>query len=171
MNNKLTILIILFNFALGIYAGLFVEDFYNTKFTGNIENPEEDILGNIARLAPHNRIGEEDITVFDDRIIIDLKSLKGRKTSWSTYADSGSMRPTLGKGCNGLEFVPKTPQEVYEGDIIAFSKNGGLIVHRVIQTGYDTEGWFAITQGDSNEFSDGKVRFDQTEYITYAIIC
>jgi|TARA_Y100000310_G_scaffold335338_2_gene417081 hypothetical protein len=171
MKNKLTIFLILFNFALGIYAGLFVENFYSTKFAGNVENPEENAQETITRLAPHNRIEEEDIAVFDDRIVIDLKSLKGRKTSWSTYADSGSMKPTLGKGCNGLEFVPKTPQEIYEGDIIAFSKNGGLVVHRVIKTGYDAEGWFAIAQGDNNEFSDGKVRFHQTEYITYAIIC
>ena len=37
-----------------------------------------------------------------------------------------------------------------------------MIIHRVIETGYDEQGWFAVTKGDNLKEKDPeKVRFNQ----------
>ena len=121
--------------------------------------------------APNDRIKADSIQVFNDHAVIDFKDLKGRKISWSSYADTESMVPTLDSGCNGLEFTPASPKDVHEGDMIAFKKNERLIIHRVSKIGQDSEGWFAITKGDNNQYTDGKIRWSEVEYVTFGVIC
>lgn len=53
---------------------------------------------------------------------------------------------------------------------ISFKKDGDLIVHRVIEKGVDDMGVYFITKGDSNNVSDGKVRFEDIEYKTIGVI-
>ncbi len=45
-----------------------------------------------------------------------------------------------------------------------------LIVHRVVDKGVDSDGVYFITKGDNNNYSDGKVRFEEIEYITIGIL-
>ena len=46
-----------------------------------------------------------------------------------------------------------------------------LIVHRVVRTGYDRNGWYAIAKGDNIEQPDpDKIRFDQINGVLVAII-
>jgi len=171
MRNTAITFLVIFNFALGIYAGVFFNTFYKDEFQLKEEVPQENRQELAQITAPYDRINENNIEVYKDKIIINLQDLKGRDISWATYADTKSMVPTIGKGCNGLEFVPSSPNEVHKGDLVAFQKGDSLIIHRVISTGVDEFGWFAVTKGDNNQYTDGKVSFDDIKFITFGIIC
>lgn len=171
MKNKAIMLLILCNFAIGIYAGIVIESFYNGELQGKQEIPASNRQEAVQVNAPYDRIQERNIDVFTDKIVIDLVDLQGRKVSWATYADTKSMIPTIGKGCNGLEFVPTATAEVHRGDMIAFVREDALIIHRVIDIDSDERGWFVKTKGDNNQFLDEKIRFSQIKFITFGIIC
>jgi len=118
------------------------------------------------RYSPLDRIPEKDIEVYDNKIIINLKG-----ASWASYADTNSMDPVLDKGTNGIEIKPSSESEIKIGDIISYKLGSNLIVHRVIKTGYDKDGWYAITKGDNNSAEDpGKVRFPQVNGVLVALI-
>ena len=51
-----------------------------------------------------------------------------------------------------------------------FKQGKYLIVHRVIDIGTDSEGTYFITKGDNNNIVDGKVRFEDIEFITIGVI-
>ncbi|MDP1694246.1 MAG: hypothetical protein Q8L34_01780 [Candidatus Woesearchaeota archaeon] len=155
-------------FVLGLIAGIVFVTYFPQE---NLEIPLLTEPRESANLAPKDRIDDKNIHVFNDHIEIDLKDLQGRKVSWSTFADTESMVPTLDKGCNGLEFIPSSTQDLHIGDMIAFEQNKRLIIHRIQKTGQDKDGWFAITKGDNNEYSDGKVRWSEIKYVTFGIIC
>ena len=171
MNDKAIILLIFCNFAIGIYAGMLLESFYSNEVKGKQEVPEADKQHTVQVTAPYDRIQEKNINVYADKIVIDLKDLPDRKISWATYADTKSMVPTIGKGCNGLEFVPTATAEVHRGDMIAFVREDALIIHRVVDISSDEQGWFVKTKGDNNQFLDEKIRFSQIKFITFGIIC
>ena len=171
MKNTFIVIIILFNFALGIYAGYFIKSFYDNDFETKTELPQEATIKNVELKAPHNWIKEDKIGVYADKIIIDLADLEGRTTSWATYADTGSMLPTFGQGCNGLEFVPTSPADVHVGDLVAFERDDSLIIHRVVKTGIDNYGWFAYTKGDNNQFLDERLSFEKIKFVTFALVC
>ena len=155
-------------FLVGMIAGILFLTFVPQE---QLETPLPKEEREAAVQAPKDRIQDENIQVFNDRVVIDLKDLKGRKVSWSSYADTKSMVPTLDNGCNGLEFTPASAKDLHEGDMIAFKKNGRLIIHRIAKIGRDGEGWFAITKGDNNQYTDGKVRWQEVEYVTFGVIC
>ncbi|MEK6872337.1 MAG: hypothetical protein AABX16_05525 [Nanoarchaeota archaeon] len=115
--------------------------------------------------APSNYLSEEQIEVYDDRIVIYING-----SSLSHYADSGSMKPLLDAKSNGIRIKPDSVDDISVGDIISFRHNDLLIVHRVIQKGKDEEGVYFITKGDNNILSDGKARFDQIEYKTIGVL-
>jgi hypothetical protein len=119
-------------------------------------------------ISPADRIPESSIHVYPNRVLIDQSNIK-----WSTYADSNSMDPLLDKGANGLEVTPDYATEIQIGDVISFrpSFTTGLIVHRVVQTGYDGAGWYAVTKGDNNPTTDpGKVRFDDVHGVLVGVL-
>lgn len=118
--------------------------------------------------APGDHIGERQISVMGDKIIIDLQ---GRKASWSRYSDTNSMLQVFDAGHNGLEFVPEGPEDIRVGDIVAYERNGQLIVHRVREIHYNENGWCAIIQGDNNSSPDtGCIEFKYIKYVTFGII-
>ena len=91
----------------------------------------------------------------------------------SSYAPTGSMLPIINHTANGIEIPVTSVDQIHVGDIIAFQleKNSNeLIVHRVIEIGYDNEGWYCITKGDNNAVDDGKIREWQIKFKTIAII-
>jgi len=115
--------------------------------------------------APFDSIKENQIQVFEDKIVINIKG-----TSISRYAPTGSMLPVLDQGSNGIRIVPKSEDEIHIGDIITFEQDNMLIVHRVVEIGTDDKGIYFITKGDNNNINDGKIRFENIKYLTIGVI-
>ncbi len=115
--------------------------------------------------APFDFIQPQDIEIYPDKVIINING-----ASMSSYADTGSMKPLLDAGTNGIRIQPQSDEQIHVGDIISFSHGNNLIVHRVIEKGVDDEGVYFITQGDNNDVSDGKIRFSNIKYLTVALI-
>ena len=123
--------------------------------------------------APFDFIKENQIEVYNDRIIIRIEN-----ASIGSYAPTGSMRPILDKDSNGIRIVPKSENDIHIGDIISFensslektSEKSELIIHRVIEKGIDEDGVYFITKGDNNNINDGKIRFNQIKYLTIGMI-
>jgi len=137
----------------------------------SLENPlslDTLLKGNIEMQSPQDHISEDSIHVFEDRVIIDVE-----EATWSTFTNTNSMDPILDVGANGLEMKPKTPADIKVGDVVSYkpdSKNG-LVIHRIVATGYDGEGWFARAKGDNNPTVDpGKIRFDQIHGVLIGVI-
>ncbi len=116
-------------------------------------------------ISPSDHVSEDDIIVLGDKVILNIRGV-----SLSNYADSGSMVPVLDKGANGIRIVPLSEDEVEVGDIVSFRIGGILVVHRVIEKGVDDEGvWFDV-KGDANMIGDGRIRFEDIEYVTVGIL-
>lgn len=115
--------------------------------------------------APSDYVEDEDIVVLGDRVILRIDG-----ATLSSYVDSGSMVPVLGSGANGIRVVPSSEDDVEVGDIVSFRFAGMLVVHRVVEKGVDEDGVWFLVKGDSNLVGDGKIRFEDIEYVTIAII-
>ena len=118
--------------------------------------------------TPLNRIREEDIEVYDDRIII-----KVDKPQIARFTDTGSMEPTFGSEANAIEIVPQSPEEIHVGDIVSYYSEiaDSTIIHRVIETGYDEKGWYAYFKGDNLLRRDPeKVRFPQIRRLVVMLV-
>ncbi|MFT4310304.1 MAG: signal peptidase I, partial [Candidatus Woesearchaeota archaeon] len=90
---------------------------------------------------------------------------------WATFADTKSMDPVLDAGMIGLQIVPQHPNHIHVGDIITYKQDGILIIHRVIDIRHDTQGWYAITQGDNIPTPDPyKVRFEQVHRLLIGVL-
>lgn len=149
-------------FVLGFISCAFL--FWVLSYS-NVEVPFGTGLVSYDSSAPSDWIGEEDIIVLRDRIILKIDG-----ATLSNYAGTGSMRPLLDVGANGIRVVPTNVDSIDVGDIVSFNFAGRLVVHRVIEKGIDSEGVYFITQGDNNVFSDGKIRFEDIEYVTVGVI-
>lgn len=120
------------------------------------------------RASPCSRIGEEQIWVSDEGVIIDLKGAE-----WATFTDTNSMDPVIDRGANAIEIVPDSEEDICVGDIASYVPNDGkgTIIHRIVETGYDSDGWYAIFKGDNLAYRDPeKVRFEQIQRVVVAII-
>lgn len=115
--------------------------------------------------SPSDWVSNENIELYNDKIV-----LKIADASISNYANTGSMRPTLDAGHNGIRIQPKSAEEIQIGDIITFSRNNELIVHRVIEKGEDEAGFWFITKGDNNLQSDEKIYFKDIKYLTIGVL-
>ncbi len=165
MDKPIVIMILLFNFLLGLYAGFYLVNYLTPDQTLN-ENPQP-ITRNVELMSPSDHVKESQIHLTDNRVTITFD----RQLSWARFTDSNSMDPVLDTGHNSIEIIPETTEDIRMGDIIAFDYNGDLIVHRVTEIGYDTDGWYATTKGDNNPTADpGKRRFDDIKYVTVMII-
>ena len=114
-----------------------------------------------GRKSPSDYFSSKDIMIGTDaygsKYYVAIKI--DRKPIVTEYEGTGSMKPTFGKNHNGIEIKPESEKELFIGDIISFFKDEQLIVHRIIDYNYDSEGWYAVTKGDNNKKTDGKVRF------------
>ena len=120
------------------------------------------------KFAPQDRIKEEQVKVYEDKVVIDLEN-----ATWAKFVSTGSMVPTLSEDANAIEIVPQSPKDINVGDIISYisPNEEGIIIHRVVETGEDEQGWYAITKGDNNKLNDPyKVRFEQVERVLIGII-
>ena len=154
-------IIFLIGFLSANVAGLFL--IYGSEIPTSLSNFSLSFNSNNS--APFDFVKENQIQVYDDKIVIDIKG-----ASISSYAPTGSMLPVLDKGSNGIRIVPESEAEIHIGDIITFNQDNMLIVHRVIEIGSDSEGTYFITKGDNSPINDRKIRFKDIKYITIGII-
>ena len=118
--------------------------------------------------APQNHINQHQIKVYTDRALIELEGLK-----WATFKETNSMKPTLDHNSHALQIEPKCPEQIDVGDIISYKTTlyDGIIIHRVIEKSYDSEGVYFIAQGDNNVRPDPeRIRCDQIDRKVVAII-
>lgn len=145
----------------------------DTSVSDLIKSPSDDspdsVIGSVNEVAsPYDWVKEDQIYVYKDRVIIDFKNVQ-----WASFADSNSMDPVLDSEANALEIVPDSPSDIHVGDIVSYKSEfaDGSIIHRVIETGYDDDGWYAIMKGDNLDRKDpGKIRFEQVNRVVIAII-
>jgi hypothetical protein len=118
--------------------------------------------------SPTDRISEDMIHVYSDNIELDIKN-----ATWARFLDTNSMDPILDKGTNGIEIMPQSADEITVGDIISYNSEfaDGLIVHRVVEKGFDQKGFYFRVKGDNNPGLDpGKIRFNQVNGVVVALI-
>ena len=151
-------------FLLGFFSCAFL--FYGFSYS-NLEVPFGTGLVSLNKdvVAPSDWVSEDDIIIFDDMVILRVSN-----TTLSNYADSGSMKPVFDKGANGIRIVPRSEDDIKVGDIISYRFENILVVHRVVERGIDSEGTYFIVQGDNNILGDGKIRFEDIEYVTIGVI-
>ena len=83
------------------------------------------------------------------------------------------MDPILDDTTNAIEITPQHYSQLNPGDIISYinPEIDGTIIHRIINTSFDSQGWYAITKGDNLQKPDPfKVRFNQIKRVVVAII-
>ncbi len=120
------------------------------------------------KLSPNDHIKQDQIKANSDIIIINVKD-----AYVAGFADSNSMDPLLDASSNGIEVIPKNPEQLSIGDIIAYEATwtSGIVIHRIIFISNDEQGWYAITKGDNNQVEDPeKVRFTQVKYLLIGIL-
>ena len=154
--------VFLVGFLVASLIGLYLISGYEITYIPFLNNIS--INDNFSE-APSDYIDERQIEVYEDRIIINVDN-----AGISRYASTGSMIPILDENSNGIRIIPESENDIMVGDIIVFSENFELIVHRVIEKGVDEDGVYFITKGDNNFINDGKVRFEDIEYKTIGVI-
>jgi|GEM_PF-685829 len=121
-----------------------------------------------SKPSPYDWIKENQIYVFKDKVIINLKNAE-----WATFTPTHSMDPVLDETANAIEIIPASEDDIHIGDIISYKSDyaDGTIIHRVTKIGHDSNGWYCITKGDNIQSEDpGKIRFEQIRRIVVAII-
>ncbi len=120
------------------------------------------------RPSPFTRIGEEQIKVYSDRVVIYLKN-----PEWATFTNTNSMDPVLDDGAYAIQVVPKSEDEIHVGDIVSYNSSlvDGIIIHRVISIGNDEKGTYYIVKGDNNPSPDPeRVRFSQITRLVVVVV-
>jgi len=133
----------------------------------NIEQPFTTIYVP-EKISPFNWIKENQIKVYSDKVVIEIPGVQ-----WAKFTDSNSMDPAIDSDSNALEVVPLSYEDIHIGDIISYeiSEINGTIIHRVVETGFDENGWFARTKGDNIPEPDPfKIRFENVKRVVVAII-
>ncbi len=118
--------------------------------------------------SPNDWIKEEQIKVYNDRVIIEIEN-----PEWASFTNTNSMDPVIDETAHAIQTVPKSAQDINVGDIISYKSDyaEGIIIHRVIKIGGDEDGWYCIARGDNNPTQDpGKIRFNQITRVLVAII-
>jgi len=162
MLNRKQIITVLLAFMLG----LIFNDAYSEL--SSLKRPLSLLQEGVERASPSDWIKEDQIKVYNDRVIIDLKDAE-----WASFTNTNSMDPVLDEKANAIEIIPKSVDDIHVGDIISYNSNyvDGTIIHRVIKIGSDEKGWYCIVKGDNNQSPDpGKIRFNQIKRILVGII-
>ncbi len=122
---------------------------------------------NITKIqAPADRVTPDQIKVYPNQIVLNVKG-----ASWASFTPTHSMNPVLDEHTNALEVKPQSPLDIHLGDIIAYTSNDGVIIHRVIEINSDAQGTYYIVKGDNNDIADPlKVRFTDIQGVVVAVI-
>ncbi|MBT4541288.1 signal peptidase I [Candidatus Woesearchaeota archaeon] len=122
--------------------------------------------GDNERNSPKDRIGEDQIHVYDDEIVIDIKN-----ATWSSFVNTNSMDPMFDTGANGIEIPPKSKYDIKVGDVISYEYGDSVIAHRVLKIEEDNKGLYYVTKGDNNVIKDPvKVRYSQVRGVLVGLI-
>ena len=144
-----------------VYRNIVKKEYVEKECNSEIINGKE-------KPSPTDRIKEDDIKIFNNKIIINIDN-----ANWRKFVDSNSMDPLIDEGTTTIEIKPKNPDEIKVGDIIAYDAEGYdyAFVHRVVEIGNDEEGIYFITKGDNYYKEDNeKIRFGQIEGIIVGIL-
>lgn len=116
--------------------------------------------------SPANRVDESQIAVYPDRVLFYIDD-----PQWTGFYDTNSMDPVLDIEADGIEIMPESPLDIQIGDVISYiAADGTNIVHRVVDIGEDSNGFYYIMKGDNNPLKDSeKVRFHQITGILVAV--
>lgn len=111
-------------------------------------------------ISPNDSVNISNFWFYDEGILIHTDGNAFSDYRIVTIQNTGSMRPTLDYGHAIIIKKPYGQDELHVGDIVMFK-----YIHRIIQIGYDDEGWYAITKGDNNYTADvGKLRFSEVKW-------
>jgi len=122
----------------------------------------------LEKNSPADWVKESQIKVTRDNVVVELPN-----AVWATFTDTHSMEPVLSAKANALEIVPTSTDQIHVGDIASYESKlvDGTIIHRVIEIGSDSQGWYARFKGDNLSQPDPeKVRWEQIRRIVVAII-
>lgn len=125
------------------------------------------LLAATERPSPHDWVKEDQITVANDNISIDILN-----PQWAVFTNTNSMDPIIDETSHAIQVIPQKEEDIHIGDIISFSSDeaDGIVIHRVIDIGNDGQ-WYALTKGDNNTMVDPeKIRFNKIERVLVAII-
>lgn len=137
--------------------------FLNSVFETLNIHEEKPYLGDKELSSPYDRIKEDDLQLFPDKLIINLPVVL------ASYTNTNSMDPVLDEQATGLEMIPRAEEDIHVGDIVAYESGLDLIPHRVVQISEDEKGWYAIVKGDNSENIE-KIRFKQIKYILIGVL-
>lgn len=118
--------------------------------------------------SPQDWITEDRIHVYKDKIVIDVAG-----ADWAKFTNTNSMLPVFDSDNNIVRIMPDDVEKIKPGDIISYRPiaSGGIVIHRVVQTGSDEKGWYALAKGDNLPSVDpGKIRKEQILGVTAIVI-
>lgn len=148
-----------FGFCIGILLTLAILTMANALvITPDLNFP---ISNSKDKATISNTLTENDINVFKDKVVINIKEPK-----WAKIAPTNSMLPILNENTYVLQVTPLCPKEVNVGDIVSYKPENSskIIIHRVVHKDEDGEGPYFVLKGDNNPTNDpGKVRCSQID--------
>jgi len=160
--NRLNTIAYSLLFIAGFFSCVFLISLFSF-FQMGIEKPLGISFSETLSNSPGDWIKISQIQVTGDSILINIPN-----ASISSYAPTGSMKPTFDQGSNGIRIKPDSPEQIELGDIVTFGDES--IVHRVVEKGMDEEGYWFITKGDNNQVSDEQIRFKDIKYVTIGVL-
>lgn len=114
-----------------------------------------------------DRITGNQIHLYKDKLVIAAEGLMYAKVE-----DTKSMEPILSKNSHTIEAFPVI-ENLKAGDIISFYEPSvsTVVVHMIIEIGYDEQGWYARTSGYNNVYADPwKVRFENIKGVVVGVL-
>jgi hypothetical protein len=123
--------------------------------------------GSADRDNPSDFISADEIHLYPDKMVIEKEGLK-----YAAVEDTKSMEPLLSANSHTIETKPDI-EKLGEGDIITFynPELEKTIVHSIVETGTDDEGWYARTKGYNTDFVDEwKVRFTDIKGVVIGVL-
>ena len=129
-----------------------------------------DIVGEAGE--PSDKISKNQIHILDNKLVVALNEIDEKDLRITSYTDTGSMKPTLGRNANGISYRVRDEKDIGVGDVITYKdRKGNLIVHRVVYIGRDEKGAYFLTKGDNNVVVDEqKVRLSDDIWKLIALI-
>ncbi len=152
---------VILSFSVGY---LFAFAIHSGQLLTLLQNPGEFAQ---EQASPLSRLGAENIHVYNDKVVLDLDN-----PLWATFADTNSMDPLFDVGSFGIEVKPSSAEDLQVGDVAAYkTKEGEVVIHRIIEIGEDEFGKYFVFKGDNVAFVDPEqVRFEQIEGVLVAVI-
>lgn len=132
------------------------------------EEEKSEQIFHIEKDSPFDHVKDNQVKVMKSKVEIDMKDV-----SWWTIADTNSMDPLIDIGSTALSITPKTEADVHQGDVAFYNSliAEKVIIHRVIETNEDSEGWYSKFKGDNlKEIDPENVRFPQVEGVLIGVI-